>query len=107
MLNNKNNMISECARLFSYAKPHWKMFALTLMCMGLFTLFNGAQLALVKPVIDRLIRGGTIDFSSEEHSIQKQKDSGDIEDNVKKKVVLLMNKIKDYVENMVLRDNVK
>ncbi|MEE8190696.1 MAG: ABC transporter ATP-binding protein [Candidatus Scalindua sediminis] len=87
MLKNKSNMISECARLFSYAKPHWKMFALTLMCMGLFTLFNGAQLALVKPVIDRLIRGDTINFSSEEHSIQKQKDSGVIVGNLKKKAV--------------------
>jgi ABC-type multidrug transport system fused ATPase/permease subunit len=86
MLKNKNNMISECTRLFSYAKPHWKMFALTLMCMGLFTLFNGAQLALVKPVIDRLIRGGTIDFSSEVHSIQKQKDSGVVVGNLKKTV---------------------
>ncbi len=58
-MSKNNNMIGECARLFSYAKPHWKMVVLTLLCMGLFTLFIGAQLALIKPVIDRLIMGET------------------------------------------------
>ncbi len=80
-------MISECGRLFSYVKPHWKMFVLALMCMGFFTLLNGAQLALIKPVIDRLMKGEMIDFSSEKHDIQKQKDSGDIVSKLKEKTV--------------------
>ncbi len=80
-------MFSDCARLFSYAKPHWKVFVLALICMGFFILFNGIQLALIKPVIDRLTKGEMIGFSSERHGIQKQKDSGVIADNLKKKAV--------------------
>ncbi|NOG83338.1 MAG: ABC transporter ATP-binding protein [Planctomycetes bacterium] len=56
----KNTMIQECARLFAYARPHWKMALLTIICMGIFTLLSGAQLALVKPVIDHLTRGETL-----------------------------------------------
>jgi subfamily B ATP-binding cassette protein MsbA len=87
MSKNKNNMIGDCGRLFLYVKPHWKMFVLALMCMSFFTLLNGAQLALIKPVIDRLIKGEMIGFSSEKHDIQKQKDSGDIVSKLKEKTV--------------------
>ncbi|MFQ5965562.1 MAG: ABC transporter ATP-binding protein [Candidatus Scalinduaceae bacterium] len=71
----KSNMISECTRLFSYVKPHWGMALLALTCMFLFTLFNGVQLALVKPVIDRLVEDGTVSYSSEEYSMEEQKDT--------------------------------
>ncbi|ODS32936.1 MAG: ABC transporter MsbA [Candidatus Scalindua rubra] len=91
MLKN-NNMIRECTRLFSYAKPHWKMAILTLICMGLFTLFIGAQLALIKPVTDRLIKGGTISSSSGIYSLQKKKDSRDAVSRLRQKAV---SKIKD------------
>ena len=84
-MSNKNNTIRECIRLFSYAKPHWKMVFLTLLCMGLFTLFIGAQLALIKPVIDRLIRGETARSSSGIYSLQKENDSGDIISSLKRK----------------------
>lgn len=87
-------MISECVRLFSYAKPHWKMFVLTLICMGFFTIFNGAQLALIKPVIDSLIKGGTIGLSSEIHGIQEKKGSENVVSNLKEKTV---NRIKGTI----------
>ncbi|MFQ5687797.1 MAG: ABC transporter transmembrane domain-containing protein, partial [Candidatus Scalindua sp.] len=86
-MSRNNNTIRECARLFSYAKPHWKMFMLTLICMGLFTLLIGAQLALIKPVIDRLISGETINSSPETYSLQNKKDSGDILSSLSQKAV--------------------
>jgi subfamily B ATP-binding cassette protein MsbA len=82
-----NNMISECARLLTYAKPHWKMVILTLICMGLFTLFIGAQLALIKPVIDHLIKGETVRSSSGTYSLQKKRDSGDMVGSLRQKTV--------------------
>ena len=86
-MSRNNNTIRECTRLFSYAKPHWKMFLLTLICMGLFTLFIGAQLALIKPVIDRLISGETINSSSGTYSLQNKKDSGDVLSSLSRKTV--------------------
>ena len=86
-MSKNNNMIGECARLFSYAKPHWKMVFLTLLCMGLFTLLIGAQLMLIKPVIDRLIKGETTKSSSEIYSFQKKKDSVDVISSLKRKTV--------------------
>ena len=86
-MSRNNNTIRECARLFSYAKPHWKMVVLTLICMGLFTLFIGAQLALIKPVIDRLMSGETISSSSATHSLQDKKDSGDVLSSLSRKTV--------------------
>ena len=84
-MSNNNNTIRECIRLFSYAKPHWKMVFLTLLCMGLFTLFIGAQLALIKPVIDRLIKGETARSSSGMYNFQKENDSEDIISGLKQK----------------------
>ncbi len=86
-MSRNNNTIRECTRLFSYAKPHWKMFVLTLVCMGLFTLLIGAQLALIKPVIDRLISGETINSSSGAYSLQSKKDSGDALSSLSRKTV--------------------
>jgi len=86
-MSKKNNTIRECGRLFSYAKPHWKMFFLTLLCMGLFTLFIGAQLALIKPVIDRMIKGEIAKSSSVIDNIQKKNDSKDIISSIKRKTV--------------------
>lgn len=86
-MSRNNNTIRECARLFSYAKPHWKMVMLTLICMGLFTLFIGAQLALIKPVIDRLMSGETISSSPGTYSLQNKKDSGDALSSLSRKTV--------------------
>ncbi|MCJ2534404.1 MAG: hypothetical protein LN364_04135, partial [Candidatus Thermoplasmatota archaeon] len=86
-MSKSNNTIRECARLFSYAKPHWKMVVLTLVCMGFFTLFIGAQLALIKPVIDRLISGEAISSSSGTYSLQNKKDSGDVLSSLSRKTV--------------------
>ena len=86
-MSKKNNTIRECGRLFSYAKPHWKMFFLTLLCMGLFTLFIGAQLALIKPVIDRLIKGEIAKSSTGIESIQKKNGAEDIISSIKRKTV--------------------
>ena len=58
---------------------------LTLLCMGLFTLFIGAQLALIKPVIDRLIKGETAKSSSGIYNFQKENDSEDIISGLKRK----------------------
>ena len=52
--------------------------------MGLFTLFIGAQLALIKPVIDRLIKGETVRSSSGINSFQKKNDSEDIISSLKR-----------------------
>src|SRR3972149_7993724 len=82
-----NTMIKECARLFSYATPHWKMVMLTLICMGLFTLLIGAQLALIKPVIDRLISGETISSSSGIYNLQDKQDSEDVLSGFSRKTV--------------------
>ncbi len=86
-MSRNNNMIRECARLFSYAKPHWKMFMLALICMGLFTLFIGAQLALIKPVIDRLMSGEATSSSPGIYSLQNEKDSGDVLSSLSRKTV--------------------
>ncbi len=86
-MSRNNNTIRECTRLFSYAKPHWKMLMLALICMGLFTLFIGAQLALIKPVIDRLISGETINSSSGTYRLQNKKDSGDALSSLSRKTV--------------------
>ncbi len=86
-MSRNNNTIRECARLFSYAKPHWKMVMLTLICMGLFTLFIGAQLALIKPVIDRLMSGEAIGSSSATYNLQNEKDSGDVFSSLRQKTV--------------------
>ncbi len=86
-MSRNNNMIRECARLFSYAKPHWKMFMLALICMGLFTLFIGAQLALIKPVIDRLMSGEAASSSPGIYSLQNEKDSGDVLSSLSRKTV--------------------
>ena len=86
-MSKRNNTIRECGRLFSYAKPHWKMVFLTLLCMGLFTLFIGAQLALIKPVIDRLIQGEVTKSTSGVYSLQQKNDSNDAINDLKQKTV--------------------
>jgi len=86
-MSKRNNTIRECGRLFSYAKPHWKMVFLTLLCMGLFTLFIGAQLALIKPVIDRLIQGEVTKSTSGVYSLQQKNDSNNAINDLKQKTV--------------------
>ncbi len=66
------------------------MVILTLLCMGLFTLFTGAQLALIKPVIDRLIKGETDRSSSGIKSLQVNKDSRYAVSSLRQKAVTRM-----------------
>lgn len=87
MPKDKDNVIRDSVRLFSYARPHWKMFILTLSCMGFFTLLNGVQLALVKPVIDRLMKGEITGFSTNNYNLQDQEDSQDVIGDLKEKAV--------------------
>jgi subfamily B ATP-binding cassette protein MsbA len=63
------------------------MVFLTLLCMGLFTLFIGAQLALIKPVIDRLIQGEVTKSTSGVYSLQQKNDSNDAINDLKQKTV--------------------
>ncbi|MFQ5957640.1 MAG: ABC transporter transmembrane domain-containing protein, partial [Candidatus Brocadiales bacterium] len=44
----------ECLRLFAFTRPYWKTGILALTFMVIYTVAVGAQLALVKPVLDRL-----------------------------------------------------
>ncbi len=46
-------MGQECLRLFSFTRPYWKTGAVALMFMVLYTMAVGAQLALVKPILDK------------------------------------------------------
>ena len=43
----------ECLRLFSFVKPYWKTAVVALAFMVLYTIAAGAQLALIKPVLDK------------------------------------------------------
>ncbi|MFQ5862617.1 MAG: ABC transporter ATP-binding protein [Candidatus Brocadiales bacterium] len=43
----------ECLRLFSFTRPYWKTGVVALGFMVLYTMTVGAQLALIKPVLDR------------------------------------------------------
>ena len=91
-MSKNNNMIIECTRLFSYARPHWKMVFLTLVCMGIFTLLIGAQLALIKPVIDHLVKGEVDKSTSAIHSFQKKNGTGDLLNRMKQKTATRMKK---------------
>ncbi len=91
-MSKNNNMIIECARLFSYARPHWKMVLLTLVCMGLFTLLIGAQLALIKPVIDCLVKEEIDKSASAIHNIQKENETLDLLNSMKQKTVTKIKK---------------
>ncbi len=42
----------ECLRLFSFTRPYWKTGVVALGFMVLYTMAAGAQLALIKPVLD-------------------------------------------------------
>jgi subfamily B ATP-binding cassette protein MsbA len=91
-MSKNNNMIIECARLFSYARPHWKMVFLTLVCMGIFTLLIGAQLALIKPVIDHLVKGEVEKNTSAIHNFKKENNTGDLLNSMKQKTVTRIKK---------------
>ncbi|MEE9201144.1 MAG: ABC transporter ATP-binding protein [Candidatus Brocadiales bacterium] len=46
-------MVQECGRLFSFIRPYWKTGVLALIFMVLYTMTVGAQLALIKPILDK------------------------------------------------------
>ena len=55
----KIELFHDCSKLYKFGLNHWKKVLLAAIFMALYTMFTGAQLALVKPVIDKLIRGET------------------------------------------------
>jgi len=55
----KNSLISECAKLLSFTKPYWRLMVFALISMVIYTSTSGVQISLIKPIIDKLIRGDT------------------------------------------------
>ncbi|MGR3318490.1 MAG: ABC transporter ATP-binding protein [Candidatus Anammoxibacter sp.] len=53
----KNELLRDCSKLYGFGMYHWKMVLLAALCMAIYTSLICLQLALVKPVIDKLIRG--------------------------------------------------
>jgi ATP-binding cassette, subfamily B, bacterial MsbA len=53
----KNSLFSECAKLLSFAKPYWKLMALAIFSMIIYTSVSGVQIALIKPILDKLLLG--------------------------------------------------
>lgn len=49
--------IQETIRLLAFARPYWKQWLLAIIFMTLYTATGGAQLALIKPILDRLSDG--------------------------------------------------
>ncbi|MBM2833450.1 MAG: msbA 1 [Candidatus Brocadiaceae bacterium] len=55
----KNSLISECAKLLSFTKPYWRLMVFAMISMVIYTSTSGVQISLIKPIIDKLIRGDT------------------------------------------------
>ena len=55
----KNALISECAKLLSFAKPYWRLMVFAIISMVIYTSTSGVQISLIKPIIDKLIGGDT------------------------------------------------
>ncbi|HLA37197.1 MAG TPA: ABC transporter transmembrane domain-containing protein, partial [Candidatus Brocadiales bacterium] len=53
-------MFGECTRLLAFARPYWKEWFLALVFMFLYTATSGAQLVLIKPVLDKLSKSSTL-----------------------------------------------
>ncbi|MBI4555818.1 MAG: ABC transporter ATP-binding protein [Planctomycetes bacterium] len=53
-------MFRECTRLLAFARPYWKEWFLALVFMFLYTAASGAQLVLIKPVLDQLSKSSTL-----------------------------------------------
>ena len=41
-------------RLLGYVKPHWKLLAFALLCMGVVSALEGSKAIIVKPVFDEI-----------------------------------------------------
>ncbi len=59
----KSEIIDDSRKLYFFGKPHLKMVIAAVICMALYTSLTGFQLALVKPLIDNLIKGETSNFT--------------------------------------------
>ena len=71
-------MGQECLRLFSFARPYWKTGLLALAFMVLYTMVAGAQLALIKPILDR--------FSEDEARVVVSSTADAVEGDTHKKI---------------------
>jgi subfamily B ATP-binding cassette protein MsbA len=71
-------MGQECLRLFSFARPYWRTGLLALAFMVLYTMAAGAQLALIKPVLDR--------FSEDEARVVVSSTADAVQEGTHKKI---------------------
>src|SRR3989304_5115841 len=53
----KNALISECAKLLSFTRPYWRLMVFAMISMVIYTSTSGIQISLIKPIIDKLLRG--------------------------------------------------
>lgn len=53
----RSSLFRECAKLLSFAKPYWRIMILAIISMILYTSANGIQIALIKPILDKLLHG--------------------------------------------------
>lgn len=55
----KSSLIRDCSKLLSFAKPYWKLLALAIASMIVYTAVSGIQISLIKPIIDKFLAGET------------------------------------------------
>ncbi len=52
-------VVRECVKLLSFARPYWKYMTMAIFAMFIYTSMSGIQISLIKPIIDKLLRGET------------------------------------------------
>lgn len=55
----KSSLIRDCSKLLSFAKPYWKLMALAIASMIVYTAVSGIQISLIKPIIDKFLASET------------------------------------------------
>ncbi len=55
----KSSLIRDCSKLLSFAKPYWKLLALAIASMIVYTAVTGIQISMIKPIIDKFLAGET------------------------------------------------
>ncbi|MCF6159289.1 MAG: ABC transporter ATP-binding protein [wastewater metagenome] len=85
----KSSLFHECGKLLSFAKPYWRLMALAIFSMIIYTSTNGIQISLIKPILDNLMLGDTAKITElpkidiDDQSVQKQ-DNHSSADQLKK-----------------------
>ena len=60
----KSSLIRDCSKLLSFAKPYWKLLALAIASMIVYTAVSGIQISLIKPIIDKFLANETKNVAS-------------------------------------------